>query len=151
MSAAASQFSITLKTTSYKSAVLHRLQHHRQSFHWRQTIKTEAVPVWLHRTTKHLLQWCKPAAEPRREAASRGADMRGQMLQNKLVVNNSAGRWTRVALRRKRSQLRAAVSLCGALPPQPSARGRKSTFSLDPWRLMNTKLYRENTNAQVGC
>lgn len=37
------------------------------------------------------------------------------------------------------------------LPPLPSARGRMSAFSLDPWRLLGTKLHRENVNASPRC
>ena len=41
------------------------------------------------------------------------------------------------------------VRACAAhLPPPPSARGRKSTFSLDPWRRLNTKLHREKDEVQ---
>lgn len=40
---------------------------------------------------------------------------------------------------------------CVALPPPLSARGRMSTFSLDPWQNPTTKLHRETGNAQAGC
>lgn len=36
---------------------------------------------------------------------------------------------------------------CVALPPPLSARGRMSTFSLDPWQNPTTKLHRETGNA----
>lgn len=86
-------------------------------------------------------------------------------LQNKLRPlfinnnnnNNNTGRGKRVALQNNWSPA-VGSSVCierkavqCTLPPQPSPRGRKSTFSLDPWREMNTKLHRENTNAEVGC
>ncbi len=74
-----------------------------------------------------------------------------------LFVNNKAGRSEHVALQNSWSPAVGSGvcikegSRAAHLPPQPSARGRKSAFSLDPWRELNTKLNRGNVDAEVGC
>lgn len=85
--------------------------------------------------------------------------MKDRWVQNKLrplFVNKNTDRGKHVALQNNWSPAVGSSvcikgKLCSALPPQPSAPGRMSTFSLDPWRELNTKLNRENRDAEVGC
>lgn len=78
-------------------------------------------------------------------------------LMRLFVNSNNTNRGKRVALLQDKwspavgSSVCIKGKLCSALPPLPSARGSMSTFSLDPWRWLNTKLHRENVNALVGC
>lgn len=103
------------------------------------------TPVWLYWIQKHLLQWCKKIhlSSPemswgntctdsrwRQEKASTAAKLRP------LFVNNNSNRGKRVALLQDEWSPAVCVKAkpCSALPPLPSARGRTSAFSLDPWR-----------------
>ncbi|CAK6958518.1 Hypothetical predicted protein [Scomber scombrus] len=69
--------------------------------------------------------------------------------------NNNTGRGKHVALQNNWSPAVDSKymkgELCSALPPQPSARGRMSTFSQDPLRELDIKINAENKNSPVGC
>ncbi len=128
--------------------VLHWLQRDRQPFHRPHTVKQKPLPDWLRRTQ----DICCSGAKTRVRSREMCENVRGLKVKKRtdrhrvqgklrpLFVNNTAGRREHVALQNSRSPAVGSGdrikegSRAAHLPPQPSARGRKSAFSLDPWR-----------------
>lgn len=122
-----------------------------QPFHWPQT------PVWLYWTQNiccsgakknpAIVSWNGLCQHMYRLKMKKRKDGTVGKLRRLFVNSNNTNRGKRVALLQDKwspavgSSVCIKGKLCSALPPLPSARGSMSTFSLDPWRWLNTKLH----------